>query len=382
MNISLYMRKVFLILGLCLLPFISGKAQSVREGELAVVYYTPQTQIVIDIDYESVILHRGIYADFAKKYLGTAEVVKDDDMWYRITNISTHTQTVADHSRMHKVDSNLPLTLTADGILEAYNGVESGKSRVESRKSRVESGKSRVESRKSRVESHEPRVESQEPRVESRKSRVESQEPRVESKVLPLLEEHIVGKTLAEQAQGAAKLIYRIRENRLYLISGEVDKMPADGRAMELAINKLDEMEQQLVELFVGRIEVEKHRKTIVYTPVATEKTDLAYFSEQHGFTNAANGDPIVMNLNARRQIKGNPNSDKKKAPIPSQISYNLPGTANYKVSYLNELSDEADIQVAQFGVDVPLAQDLFEGKQQPHIYFNTQTGNIESIGN
>ena len=340
MNISLYMRKVFLILGLCLLPFISGKSQSVREGELAVVYYTPQTQIVIDIDYESVILHRGIYADFAKKYLGTAEVVKDDDMWYRITNISTHTQTVADHSRMHKVDSNLPLTLTADGILEAYNGVE------------------------------------------SRKSRVESQEPRVENKVLPLLEEHIVGKTLAEQAQGAAKLIYRIRENRLYLISGEVDKMPADGRAMELAINKLDEMEQQLVELFVGRIEVEKHRKTIVYTPVATEKTDLAYFSEQHGFTNAANGDPIVMNINARRQIKGNPNSDKKKAPIPSQISYNLPGTANYKVSYLNELSDEADIQVAQFGIDVPLAQDLFEGKQQPHIYFNTQTGNIESIEN
>ncbi len=354
MNISLYMRKVFLILGLCLLPFISGKAQSVREGELAVVYYTPQTQIVIDIDYESVILHRGIYADFAKKYLGTAEVVKDDDMWYRITNISTHTQTVADHSRMHKVDSNLPLTLTADGILEAYNGVESGKSRVESPKSKVESNETRVE----------------------------SNEPRVESKVLPLLEEHIVGKTLAEQAQGAAKLIYRIRENRLYLISGEVDKMPADGRAMELAINKLDEMEQQLVELFVGRIEVEKHRKTIVYTPVATEKTDLAYFSEQHGFTNATNGDPIVMNINARRQIKGNPNSDKKKAPISSQISYNLPGTANYKVSYLNELSDEADIQVAQFGVDVPLAQDLFEGKQQPHIYFNTQTGNIESIEN
>ena len=354
MNISLYMRKVFLILGLCLLPFISGKAQSVREGELAVVYYTPQTQIVIDIDYESVILHRGIYADFAKKYLGTAEVVKDDDMWYRITNISTHTQTVADHSRMHKVDSNLPLTLTADGILEAYNGVESQEPRVESRKSKVES--------------NEPRVE--------------SKESRVESKVLPLLEEHIVGKTLAEQAQGAAKLIYRIRENRLYLISGEVDKMPADGRAMELAINKLDEMEQQLVELFVGRIEVEKHRKTIVYTPVATEKTDLAYFSEQHGFTNATNGDPIVMNINARRQIKGNPNSDKKKAPIPSQISYNLPGTANYKVSYLNELSDEADIQVAQFGVDVPLAQDLFEGKQQPHIYFNTQTGNIESIEN
>jgi hypothetical protein len=360
------MRKVFLILGLCLLPFISGKAQSVREGELAVVYYTPQTQIVIDIDYESVILHRGIYADFAKKYLGTAEVVKDDDMWYRITNISTHTQTVADHSRMHKVDSNLPLTLTADGILEAYNGVESQKGCTKGQCTMYKGTMDNVQSTK----------------VESQESRVESQEPRVESKVLPLLEEHIVGKTLAEQAQGAAKLIYRIRENRLYLISGEVDKMPADGRAMELAINKLDEMEQQLVELFVGRIEVERHRKTIVYTPVATEKTDLAYFSEQHGFTNATNGDPIVMNINARRQIKGNPNSDKKKAPIPSQISYNLPGTANYKVSYLNELSDEADIQVAQFGVDVPLAQDLFEGKQQPHIYFNTQTGNIESIEN
>ena len=199
--------------------------------------------------------------------------------------------------------------------------------------------------------------------------------------MLPLLEEHIVGKTLEQQAHGAAKLIYRIRENRLYLIGGEVDKTPSDGKAMELALNKMDQLEQELVELFIGRIEVVKHKKTITYTPVKSEEVDIAYFSEQSGFTTAGNGDPIRLSLTARRQTKGYANTESKKAPVPSQIYYNLPGSAVYKISYLNEISAEGDIQVAQFGVSVPLAQDLFNSKQgQPHIRFNTQTGNIEQI--
>ena len=199
--------------------------------------------------------------------------------------------------------------------------------------------------------------------------------------VLPLFEEHLAGKSLAEQAHGAAKLIYRIRENRMYLVGGEVDKVPADGRAMELALNKLDEMERELVELFIGRIEVVKHKKSFTYVPVKTEEVDLAYFSETQGFTTSESGDAIKLSITARRQTKGHANVDnKKKAPQPSQIFYNLPGSATYKITYLNEVRAEGEIPVAQFGVSVPLAQDLFNGKEQPQIRFNPQTGNIESI--
>lgn len=339
-----------MILGvICAVMSMSMWAQAIRDGEMAIVYYMPQTQLEIDIEYEAVILHRGIYADFAKQYLGTTEVVNDDDIWYRITAIRPRIKTVADYSRMYKVSNEPLLTLTRKGTLLGYNLERSDVSHQKS--------------------------DAQRP------PRPEAKPADTKVNVLPLFEEHIVGKTLEQQAHGAAKLIYRIRENRMYLIGGEVDKAPSDGKAMELALNKMDQLEQQLVELFIGRIEVVKHKKTISYTPVKSEEVDIAYFSEQSGFTTSGNGDPIKLSLTARRQTKGYANTESKKAPVPSQIYYNLPGSAVYKISYLNEISAEGDIQVAQFGVAVPLAQDLFNSKQgELKIRFNPQTGNIESI--
>lgn len=343
------MKKKVILGVLCAVMSVCMFAQTIRDGEMAIVYYMPQTQLDIDIEYEAVILHRGIYAEYAKQYLGTTEVVNDDDIWYRITAIRPRIRTVADYSRMYKVSNEPLLTLTRKGTLLGYNIEQSA-------------------------------VSSQKPDG-LRPTQPQAQPADNEVRVLPLLEEHIVGKTLEQQAHGAAKLIYRIRENRLYLIGGEVDKTPSDGKAMELALEKMDKLEQQLVELFIGRIEVVKHKKTFSYTPVKSEEVDLAYFSEQSGFTTAGNGDPIRLSLTARRQTKGYANTESKKAPVPSQIYYNLPGSATYKISYLNEISAEGDIQVAQFGVAVPLAQDLFNSKQGlPRIRFNTQTGNIEQI--
>ena len=345
------MKRLFLGVICAAMFLVSVSAQAIRDGELALVYYMPQTQLVIDIDYEAVILHRGIYAEYAKRYLGTTEVVNDDDIWYRITAIRPRINTVADYSRMCKVTFNPQsqlLTMSPEGLLLGYNCQPASGSQQQSA------------------------VSCQQTAIISEQSKV---------KVLPLLEEHIVGKTLEQQALGAAKLIYRLRENRLYLIGGEVDKVPADGKSMELVLNKMDEMEQQLVELFIGRIDVEKYHKSITYIPVKSEETELAYFSEKSGFTTAGDGDPIILSLTARRQTKGYANTDnKKKAPVPSQIMYNLPGSAMYKISYINNVMAEGNIQVAQFGVSVPLAQDLFTGKEQPHIYFNPQTGNVEQI--
>ena len=349
-----------IILGvLCAMMSVSMMAQSVREGEMAVVYYMPQTQLVIDVEYEAVILHRGIYAEYAKQYLGSTEVVNDDAIWYRITDIHPRIKTVADYSRMYKVGiepkavvNYQMLSLTREGTLLGYN---------------IE----RENTRKDKPCCHHPKNDANGAREENNANNV-----------LPLFEEHIVGKSLAEQAQGAAKLIYRIRENRLYLIGGEVDKVPADGKAMELALDKMDALEKQLVELFIGHIEVEKRHKSFTYTPMKSEEVELAYFSEQNGFTTFGNGDPIMLNITARRQTKGNPNSDGKKVSMPSPLFYNLPGSMTYTVTYLNEVRAEGEAQVAQFGVDVPLAQDLFTGKQPIHIRFNPQTGNIEAIEN
>ncbi len=59
---------------------------------------------------------------------------------------------------------------------------------------------------------------------------------------------------------------------------------------------------------------------------------------------------------------------------------YNLPGSADYAVTYGDVVLVERTMPVAQFGIAVPLAHDLFIGTALPEIYLNIQTGNIQSI--
>lgn len=343
------MKKIVSLGLMALLSMSYLAAQIVQDNELAIVYYLPQTQLTFQIEYEEEILQRGPFADYAKQYLGATDIITEDATHFRLLAVKSYTNAVADPGRAYKVlaEKGLPLqllSLTSQGTLYGFN----------------------VEPQKSTPPS---------------KSRKDVERTAQEAQVMPLLEEHLVGKSVAQSAQGAAKLIYRLRETRLYILGGEVDHAPADGKAMELVLNELEKQERELTELFIGHREVKKHSKTITYTPVKSEEVELAFFSEKEGLTTAGNGEPIMLNIAARRQMKGSSYAvADKKAPAPSPIFYNLPGSATYKVVYLNEVLDEQQVAIAQFGVAVPLARDLFTGSSLPHIIFNTKTGNIRSI--
>ena len=56
----------------------------------------------------------------------------------------------------------------------------------------------------------------------------------------------------ARQAEVAAKQIYRIRESRLNILTGDADNLPPDGEAMKLVIQQLEEQEKALTNLFTG----------------------------------------------------------------------------------------------------------------------------------
>ena len=54
-------------------------------------------------------------------------------------------------------------------------------------------------------------------------------------------EELLMAGSTAKQAEVAAKQIYRIRESRLNILTGEADNLPPDGEAMKLVIQQLEE---------------------------------------------------------------------------------------------------------------------------------------------
>ncbi len=346
-------RATIFILGLCCA--IGTHAQLVQDNEQALVYYMPETQLVFDVEYTEETLEAGPFFLFAEKYLGAQSVIEENRTLYHLTAVHAATHTTTDYTRAYKV---LPergvqaglLTLTKKGLLEGYNNVPST---------------------------------SLTPPKEGIPNRLQSPSLRGEREtVLPLFEEQIVAPTLQQKAAGAAKQIYRIRETRLYILSGETEHVPADGKALELTLRELDRMEQELVELFVGKRTIRSHHKKITFVPSKSEETALLYFSEEKGLTTEedAAAAPLLLTIAAHKQILSAGTTPDKKVSQPSQLYYNLPGWADYAVTYQGEILAEKTLPIAQFGIGVPLSRDLFTGNTLPHIVFDTQTGAIRSI--
>ena len=84
---------------------------------------------------------------------------------------------------------------------------------------------------------------------------------------LPLMEDILEAKTLADEAALVAKHIFRLRETRMYLLSGEVEHAPADGTAMKLVLDELSKQEAQLTLLFTGKTTRSVAHKDIERTP-------------------------------------------------------------------------------------------------------------------
>ena len=343
-------QKLFIFLGLTLLVgTLQAQSPVLVEDELAVVYYMPKTQVAITVEYDQVQVAPGPFYQYAQRYLNTDNVVLEAQTYYELTNMHIHTQAVADYERAYKVHAQRDieaqlLTLTAEGLLYGYNV-----------------GPATIV-----------------PQANEDKTMAKT----MEEVLMPLLEEQMIASSIAKMAEGAARQIYHIREMRLNILTGDVEHVPADGQAMQLVLNELNQREQALTELFVGRKQVTHLSKTLYYTPSdAPHPAMIARFSKFGGVVDAEDlsGEPIHMNVVATKQsLHSNHAIDDKKALQPSEIYYNLPGQAAITITY-KDITATASCAVAQYGVAIPLAKDLFV-KHKPTIYFNTQTGNITSI--
>ena len=201
--------------------------------------------------------------------------------------------------------------------------------------------------------------------------------------LMPLLEEQFMAGSVAKMAEGAAKQIYRIRETRLNILAGDVEHVPADGKAMELVLNELNKQEQALVALFVGTTKVTRHTHTLLYTPAeSVENEVICRLSAHNGIVDKQDlsGEPLYLSLKAKKQTLLPGVYYDKNAPVLSQIYYNLPGEAQVALSFKGKKVAEQNVTVAQYGVAIPLVQDLFTTKPTPIIKINKETGNILSI--
>ena len=334
----------------------SVQAQVLQQGEMALVYYAPKNYVALDFEYTIDTYEAGIYARFAEPLLGITDAISETRTEYRLGKANLTTRTVADSRRAYKVlpEKAFPtqlLTIDRKGLLVGYNLPQ---------------------------EQPAPKNNPPAPRCKPAGE---------DMPALPLTEDQLNAHGEEAKAKAVAKQIFRLRETRMYLLSGELDHAPADGRAMQLVLDELQREEDKLLRLFVGQHKSELQHERLEFLPTENDATErrFLYFSQENGFTSSENIDaaPVTVNLTVHRQ-KLQPvvvaDKQKSKAPLPSQIIYNLPGSADVVVTYNGKTLVERTLPIAQYGVDVPLARELFTGKTLPVIRFDTRTGQVAAI--
>ena len=343
-------RLLFLLIG----AFLAGasSAQVLTEGESALVYYSPKTVIMLDFTYTTERQERGIYADFAEKLLSTKDVVEANATTCELNEVKIGTSTATDYNRPHKiaVESGFPMLLTINdkGILTGYNVPAEGKNA---------------------------------PKQHNISKRYAPKECYNDVKLAPYPEEVLKSVSPEAQAREVAKQIFHLRETRMYLLTGEVDHAPADGKAMELVLNELEKQERALTELFTGKKEYITEHKFVRIEP--TNEGHLLFFSAENGFTESDNIDADTIEIRMACQPQSATPADpksKKKSNQLSQIVYNIPGHCSVDIYYKGRKLASREVPVAQLGVDVALPNSLFTGKELPQITFSEKTGNIISI--
>lgn len=330
------------------------KKNAVKANNFGITYSLPKTQLVIDAEVTKVTCKAGPYYKYAEKYLGVKDAVTEDKVYYELGKLSLANKGVPDPDNTYIVEFKSGTVapyayLTEDGLLCSINA------------------------------EYTPEVSELETGKKSGKRPVKVTDASVFS------EELLMAGSTAKQAEVAAKQIYRIRESRLNILTGDADNLPPDGEAMKLVIQQLEEQERALSNLFTGILTKETSHYEVNITPYDNlEKEVLFRFSNLMGIVDADDlgGIPVYMNLKAiERAPVLEPKEAEKKEKSMKGIIYNVPGKASIEISMNKKTLYKGEAQITQFGSREGLAPVMFEDKKAPvKVYFYPETGAIKQI--
>lgn len=353
----------FLTTAALLLFSISAFAQQTKiltaekHNEYGLVYFLPTTALKIEATAEIKHSVRGQFYQYARKFIGTDNVIKNDASEARITEIKVtpygFANTETAYMMQLKPGATTYLCVADDGMLLAINRQVDGTEKVRpSKKTPSASAKS----------------------------------GRTGQEYLKYVDEDfIASQSSLKQAEMLAESLMDIRESKLALTRGTADSMPTDGRQLELMLASLEEQEKALTEAFTGFTETETETRTFTYVPEDEGREVLFRLSDFAGFVEAddLSGDPVYITITDSEvpEMPVDAKGEEKKVPKDAVI-YALPGSGLVTITAGDRPYYSGRHELAQFGMTFGLNPALFTDKKQPSwAEFNPVTGGLKAIG-
>lgn len=333
------------------------KMSATKSSDYGVEYFLPKTVLTVSVEYSKITRKAGTYAKYAGKFLGLDEksVISEDLSYYHLDKIDVESKGIPDKKESYLVEFKAKTTapfvyLTEDGLICTIN-----------------------------AEYGIPESVPQNVKAED-----VDKLPVVNVQSL-FTEEYLRAGSTLKMAEVAAKQIYKLRESRNDMLTGDAENAPRDGEGMKLVLATLEAQEKAMVELFTGTVSVEKFDSGFEVEPVSDLGKEVLFrFSKHLGLVDAndLSGNPVYINVIKTDEGDGYAEPDtKKKAKEPESIVYNVPGKASVEIFYgLNSLYRNTFL-ITQFGKKQILATSLFDDRKAPvKVYFYPDTGAIKQI--
>lgn len=168
---------------------------------------------------------------------------------------------------------------------------------------------------------------------------------------VPVQQTQVVEKSIEKKAEETAAMIFRLRQKRLDIITGDTDATYS-GEAMDAAIKEITRLEQEYLSLFTGKSI--KDNQTVVFdvVPKADNANQLYIafrISDTQGLVPATNmgGRPIVLELQSEAGEKG---ASEGVSSASGRVYYRTPATMLAKVIDGQKVLLQARIPVYQLG--------------------------------
>jgi hypothetical protein len=326
------------------------------------IYSLPQTVFKVDVVYEKIQELVGPLSEYTTEYLGVNSYISSNKTEYSIINASISTYYESDPNQLYYVqypterskDENTTLFSLSDiGGLIAYNtnpiSTQQNTEVITDQTFIFESGDKQF-----------PYMSqyNQQEKVDTIIRTINIDTVTINRF---LFKSSWINKSIDDKAKDAALEIEKIRESRYHLISGyqEVNY----GSSIVYMNNQLQKLEDQHLELFLGKKVVTVDSKTIYFKPSKVKKGDeLIKFSD---------GSSVVIKIIPNNTSKILPDIPPSK---PNTIYYRIPTSASVTISYENEAIFNGNFVINQLGSvsTIPLVG--------TKLQFDKNTGSLISI--
>ena len=324
-----------------------------KHNEYGLVYTLPVTAVRFDVTARHTVSHAGPYFQYAKKYIGTDKVVKEDSEHWEILSVKATPVGIPDTENEYlmqlKPGALTSICVADDGMLLAINRD-----------------------------------------VDAPAAPELPEDTRLKSEVGPrdylqfVNEDFLASQSSAKQAQMLSESLMEVRDAKISLTRGTAETMPTDGRQLVLRLNSLSQQEASMTAAFLGTVESQTVTRSFVFTPGEPGRSVLFRMSDFAGFVAADDysGEPVYVNVKVTRrgEMPVDDKGDEKKVPRDAVI-YNIPGAATVSLSHSGKTLWSGDLECSQYGIQFGLQPTLFsDRKARSYAVFDPATGALVKI--